>query len=367
MPWFVDRMCKIIELFRSAMIKVIVVILCLGLNAFLSAIEMAFVTLGLPHLKQLKRSGDADASRLIKFRENPERTLSILQVGITLVGSVSAAVTGAGAHELLSPWVQAHFHVSDRYVDLISIAMLVVPLTYVSVVAGELVPKTLALRNPIRVALFGSRIMQILDELFSPIISSLEWSTRIILRMAKISGEVIPKSGDEISIDNLSAQHQQYVINLVDLEKKRISDVMLPWNQVITAHINQTIPEVSQAFFSSGHTRLPVCDDNNVIGILHAKEFMAFREAGATDWKSLVRNILKIKETESILRSLRMMQVSRRHLGLVLSKENVLIGIITLEDIIEEIVGDIYDEDDDGAVRSILAASAAFKLHSRKR
>jgi putative hemolysin len=350
--------------YGDLMVKLAVVLVCLMINAILSAVEMAFISLSVPLLKQLKKEGDGLAARLLTYRENPERTLSILQVGITLVGAVSAAVGGAGAEEILSPIIKSRYGLSDGVAGAIAVAIVVLPLTYLTVVIGELVPKTIALRHPLVVAKFGTPFLTILDKVFSPIVFILEISTRLISRFFRFRTEPKSENSENINIDRLSAQHQQYVVNLVDLEQKKIRDVMFPWEKVNTVHVSQSAEKVAEIVMASGHTRLPVCDDTSVLGLLHTKEFMAFRHAGAIEWTSIVRPILKIKETDSLLKVLRLMQTSRKHLCLVLSFQNVLIGIITLEDILEEIVGDIYDEDDDGAVRSILAASANLKLRS---
>lgn len=348
------------------MLTVLIIAVCLFINAFLSAIEMAIVSLSLPQLKSLSRQGDAGATRLLRFRENPERTLSILQIGITLFGSVSAAVGGAGAEESIRPFFQTQYGFSENLATVIAVTLVVLPLTYVSVVVGELVPKTLALRHPLTVAKFGTKTLLVLDQIFSPLVFILEKSTRVITRLIRIRSEPHNKISGEVNIEGLTHQHRQYVVNLVDLENKRIRDVMVPWSQVNIVHVDQTMQKVAEVILQSGHTRLPVVDSQNVIGVLHTKEFMSYREAGATEWSSIVRPILKVKEAESLIRALRMMQISRRHMSLVLSKDEVLIGIITLEDIIEEIVGDIYDEDDDGSVRSILASKAALRFRSKK-
>ncbi len=345
---------------------ILIIIVCLGISGHLCAIEMALVSLNLPQLKILARQGDFTAASLLKYRENPERTLSILQMGITLVTSISAAVGGAGAEGRIRPWFQSHYELSDITASLLAVVAVVLPLTYLSLVVGELVPKTLALRHPLTFARWGSRTIVIMDRIFSPVVFVLEKSTRFITRMIRIRSDPVHKTVGEVNIEDLTHQHRQYVVNLVDLENKRIRDVMVAWAQVNIVHVDQTILKIAEVVLQSGHTRLPVADNQNVIGVLHTKEFMSYREAGATEWTSIVRPILKVRETESLIRALRMMQISRRHMSLVISKDDVLIGIITLEDIIEEIVGDIYDEDDDGTVRSIMASKAATRMRAQK-
>jgi putative hemolysin len=134
------------------MIELAVIAACLLLNGILAGVEMAFVTIGRPRLRELARSGNRDAQSILKLRENPERTLSILQIGITLVGAIAAAVGGAGAEELLDPILMQRFAVTEETAEIIGIILVVLPITYLSVVVGELVPKALALRNPQKIS-----------------------------------------------------------------------------------------------------------------------------------------------------------------------------------------------------------------------
>ncbi len=161
----------------------VVVLACLVINAVLACIEMAFVSVGRPMLRQLAMTGNPDAKRLLTLRENPERTLSVLQIGITLVGVISAAVGGAGAEETLSPWLQARLQVTEPIAEIISILLVVVPITFLSVILGELVPKTVALKRPLSIALFSSRWLSLADAVLAPIVGIMEWMTKQILRI----------------------------------------------------------------------------------------------------------------------------------------------------------------------------------------
>ena len=165
------------------MFTIIVILLCLLLNAVLSCLEMAFVTVSRPHLKQIAGKGSQSAQRVLKLKETPERTLSVLQIGITLVGAISAAVGGAGAEEGLSPIIQSRFGLDESTAEAISITLIVIPLTYLSVVIGELVPKTLALKFPMKLVLLGGLFLQMMDKFFSPVVFVLEISTKIIIRL----------------------------------------------------------------------------------------------------------------------------------------------------------------------------------------
>ena len=153
----------------------------------------------------------------------------------------------------------------------------------------------------------------------------------------------------------LSTQHRQYVMNLVDLERKRINEIYLPWDKVTAVDVRSVAGEVEGTVIASGHTRLPVLKEGQVTGILNTKEFAALRASGREDWGSLIRPVVELQADTPLLTGLRRLQERRVHMGVVYSGKERL-GIVTLEDILEEVVGEIYDEDDDGAIRRLLSS-----------
>lgn len=353
------------------MFELLVIIICLLLNAVLAGAEIAFVAVNRPLLRQLVRQGDKRAKLLLQLRENPERTLSVVQVGITFVGALAGAVGGAGAEELLSPILKNIFAVGDATAETIAIGLVVVPLTYFTVVLGELVPKSFALKNTLGFALRAAPWLSLIDRIFGPIVTMFEWSTKQMLtllnliRLPRFAGGAAseasqePQVGDvadqSIMLESLSSQHRQYVVNLVNLERKRLKDILLPWKHVTHVQLTQPADEVRRIILASGHTRVPVFEETEVVGILNTKEFMALREAGGENWSSLVRPVVKLQADAPLLTGLRLLQ-ERRTLMAVVYENRTLLGIVTLEDILEEIVGEIYDEDDDGRLRRILSA-----------
>lgn len=340
----------------------IIIAVCLVLNALLAAAEMAFVTLTRSQVKELAKSGRSAATTLLNLRENPERTLSVMQVGIGMVGALAAAVGGAEAHQTLAPYLTEKFMVSAHVGKALSIALVVLPLTFFNVVFAELVPKTLALRNPARIALFSAHWLMALDTIFLPIVDLLEWTTKKILSL------FFPKSRqaqpmtptDTVELDQLSSQARQYVINLVGLEKKRVRDIALPWAQVDHVFFSQTISEVEAVALRSGHTRLPVIADGQVFGIINTKELIALIKSGSDKWTQIVRQMSRVQEYETLLKALRQMQEKRSHLSAVFAGTS-LVGIVTMEDILEEVIGEIYDEDDDGALKRILSTPSRLR------
>lgn len=347
--------------------EVIVVILCLLINAVLAAYEMAFVSVPKSELRSLAKSGTGAAVTLLQLRENPERTLSIIQIGITLVGAVAAAVGGAGAGDTLEPYLISHFQLSEQSAEAIALLVVVLPITYLSVVVGELVPKTLALRNPTLVVLGGAKILFLIDRLFSPFISILEASTQIILKY------FFPKSKKNLHIElptielnEFSPVHQKFILNMADIEKKQIKDILLPCGQVVFVDVTSNIQVVLQTVINSGHTRLPVKLNETIVGVLHTKEFISLKESGELDWQKIIRPNLVVTAFDSALGAMRLMQEKKTHMAMVTNNHQQIVGIVTLEDILEEIVGDIFDEDDDGRVRKVYESKIKSRVIMRE-
>ncbi|AGH94736.1 hemolysin family protein [Pseudobdellovibrio exovorus] len=348
------------------MSEFLIIALCLLMNAMLSCIEMAFVTVSKAHIKKLSQSGQIAAKRVLQLKQNPERTLSVLQIGITLVGAISAAVSGASAEEYLGPKILPYLNVSRETSEFIAIALIVLPLTYISVVIGELVPKSIALRSPLKVVLAGGYLLLAMDRIFYPFVILLESSTRFLTKFvfARIKSEGSINSEDGVDLDSLSEAHKQYVLNLINIDKRTVKDVMVPWEQVTIINENKHHYEVLEKIRSSRHTRIPVVNDNDeVIGLLHTKEFVSEAEITKIDWKQLIRSIITLNPKEPILNALKKLQNEKSHLAII-KENNRILGIVTIEDIFEEVVGEMYDEDDEP--NTLLALNSRIRTMNLK-
>ena len=325
--------------------------------------EIGFVSAPKPQLRHLAKAGSKEAKRVLELRDNPERTLSILQIGITMVGAIAAALGGAGATESFTPFFQQKFGLSETSAEAISIILVVIPITYLSVVFGELVPKTLSLRNPVRVSLRGVPWLTLAEKFLAPAVNVLEWSTKQIIRLFfRIPKPSASMPETVVEIDSLALHHQQAVLNLAHLERRRIHEILVPWDTVTFLRSTDSMEEIVSVVFASGHTRLPVTDDGGVLGILHTKEFLGFRENGGTDWKSIIRPIIRVQATDTALTTLRLMQLKRSHMAAIFSQTGQRLGVVTLEDILEEFLGDVYDEDDQSLIRKVFADRVKSKM-----
>jgi putative hemolysin len=342
------------------MIECLIVLICLIINALLAAAEVALISLSRSKLREEVKQGNRELKLVLELRENPERTLSIIQVGITFVGVIAAAVTGAGAGNWLCPYLKAWFSIGEKSSELLAIFLISLPFTYLSVVFGELVPKTLALRRPLFTSLLTAPYLQLCSKFISPVIAAFETSTKTILSLLPhkhIQEEEYEVRGkkSEMNLEHLSPPSRQYVLNIFRVEQTRVKEIFVPWEDTIYIHKQKPIHEVEHVIVSSGHTRLPVVEDDRVIGILNAKELLAFHHEGNKDWQRIIRPVIFLEEATPILTALRRLQDEHSHMAVV-TQNNHLKGVITMEAIFEEIVGDIYDEDDDGALKKILSA-----------
>jgi putative hemolysin len=344
------------------MLEVLIVCSCLLLNGLLAAYEMAFVSVSRSELRSLVKSGKSEAKILLRLREVPERTLSVIQIGITAVGSIAAAVGGAGASDTIEPLLAETFGMSDSSSEVISVIFVVVPITFFSVLIGELVPKSLALRHPLRISMVGVKWIVGAERALAPVVKVLETCTKAFLSLLPQGGKVREEAKDIVEISALPEFQQNYVMNLLQIEGRKIREVMLPWPKVVVVDSNAVFEEIVEIITRSGHTRLPVVKDGTVTGILHTKEFMLLKESGFEDWWTIVRPPLFVGASELALRVMRLLQERRYHMAIVGSVGQSPLGIVTLEDILEEIVGDIYDEDDDGRMRSAVMTKTRIKL-----
>jgi putative hemolysin len=198
------------------MIETSIIILCLLVNALLAGAEMAFVAVSKPGLRELVRQGNKKAELLLRLREHPERTLSVIQICITMVAALAGVVSGFVAEEGLSPIIESWFGFTENTSDTmaIAIAIVVLPLTYFTVVVGELVPKTLALKHTLGFALRAAPWLSFSDKILGPLVTILEWSTKRLLALLSFwprrRGEIEIKEpvGDTVELGSLSTQHR---------------------------------------------------------------------------------------------------------------------------------------------------------------
>lgn len=346
------------------MLDFLIVVACLFINAFFSAYEMAFVTVSREEMEELEDNAASILKRLNLFKKKPERTLSVIQIGITLVGAIAAAVGGTGAVENLEPYIVENYGLSNSIAEAIAVTAIIVPLTYFSVVFGELVPKTIALKHPLKVIRLGTKILSLIDTVLSPIVSFLEISTNVLLKLTGLhkSSEEEESLAESLEIGNLPNYHQKFVKNLVSLKGRKVSKAMIPWEKVSYLNFSDSEEEVRIKINSTPHSRFPVVDEDVIVGILLKKELPEIQYQAQIPWQGILRSAVKAKENEKVLEAFLKMQDKQSPLAVVENDDGQYIGIITIEDFIEEIVGDINDKSDLSFTTKMLSNRPKIKL-----
>ena len=348
-------------------LTLLIVILCLGMNAVLACAEMAFVTVDKRKLRKDALGGNRKAQFLLQMQETPERILSVVQIGITLVGMISAAVSGASAEESLTPWLMGQFRFQEKLAETLSIAIVVVPLTVFSVIIGELVPKSLAIKYSYAICLFLSPALKIADKVLGVLVTPMERVTNAIVDsiFPEEEGPVVLNGESEVSLSGLLSEHKEYIHNLIDLDAKLVERAMVPWNGVEYLDSNASGGEVYEFLLSKGRTRFPVVDHGEVYGFLHLKEFLQLQYAGEGDnWLSFVRPISLIEPSAKILSALKLMKMNKIQI-LVVGKREAPLGILTLQDVIDEVLGDVVDENADKRIVGFLRHRVLRKRYRR--
>lgn len=326
------------------MTDLIIVLFCLAVNAVFSAFEMAFVTIDRDDIDDFDENHKNLKKHLLFFKSSPERTLSVIQIGITLVGAIAAAVGGTGAVETLEPLLVEKFVLSKAVAEAIAVFIIIVPLTYFSVVFGELVPKTVALRYPKEVLRFGTRVIYLFDKFLSPIVSFLENSTEFILRKLDLNKEEEEEIPEYVEIGKLPAYHRQFVHNLVSLKSRKVSSAMIPWEKVVYLEFSELDDAVRKKAQESRRSRFPVIDGDVLVGLFHVKEWTEKINGLIVPWQSILGPAFSVSHNENILEAFLKMQEGNHHLAVVTGPDGSFAGIITIEDVLEQIVGSIKDD-----------------------
>jgi putative hemolysin len=342
------------------LISIVLIIIFIFINGFFAASEIAVVTLRKSRIKKLMDDGKKNAAILHKLRETPEKFFAIIQIGVTLAVTLASAIGGVIAVETLKPILEG---ISIPFLsassEAVAIAIVASVITYFSIIFGELIPKTVALSHPETVGLLSAPVIDKFSKLANLFVQILMFTTNMLL---KPFGKKAFRKKSYISEDEIKLlleegrekgifedEEKQLIHSVFDFADIFVKEVMVPTPQMVTIGINMPIDQVKQIILEEQFTRYPIIgkDLNDIRGTLHAKDF--FNTLLKTD-NILIRKIIKpplfAPETMKISFLLRDMQKRRVHMAIVIDEYGAVSGLVTLEDLIEEIIGEIRDEFD---------------------
>lgn len=348
--------------FGTAVLLVLLQFVFVFINAFFAASELAVMQLTPTRLRRQIEEGDKKAERILKMVESPSVFLSTIQIAITLAGYLGAAFAADNFAEPIANWLYygLNFQVlAYGVLNTLVVVLLTIVLAYFTLVLGELVPKQIALARPYEVAKLASGVIAGLAKVLKPAIRLISASTRGVLRLFGLTDtrDEEPVTEDEIRMmvdasqetGNIDANEREMIENVFELNNTLARDVMTHRVDVVAIEADAEIQEILDIIESSGMSRFPVYDDSldNVLGVLNARTYLLnLRRREPKTVRELLRPACFVPETVQANVLLRDMQTRKDHLAIVLDEYGGFSGLVSLEDLIEEIVGNIYDEFD---------------------
>lgn len=335
--------------------EVLFIFILILANGVFAMTEAAVMSSRKERLQQWAKAGNDGARTVLELGHDPTRFLSTVQFGITLVGVLAGVYGGATIAEQLAIYVEK-IPLLTPYSKAVSLGLIVAIITYLSLIIGELVPKRLALNNPERIAATLIKPMRFLAKTASPAVSFLSHSTNAVLRVIGVKPSTEPPvTEDEIKImleegkqaGVFEKAEQDMVERIFKLGDRRVYTLMTPRADVIWLDVDDA-REAIQEKAASGRSRFPVCEGSldHVLGIVKMKDLLARSLAGQTlDLRSALRQPLYVPESMRAFKVLEQFKQSRTHIALVLNEYGSVQGLITLNDILEAIVGDMPSSD----------------------
>ncbi|WP_231099171.1 hemolysin family protein [Streptobacillus moniliformis] len=330
------------------------IVVLILINAFFSGSEMAIISINKNKLKILIDEGNEKALKLEKLMEEPANLLSTIQIGITLAGFLASASAAISLSEFLSIFLNK---ISFPYYQQVSVILVTLLLSYISLVFGELIPKRLALLNPEKIALTNVNIILFVYKLFIPFIKILSFSTNLFLRIFKINEndnlDIITKQEIKMIVNDsdIKDTERAMIEKIIDFEDKVAREIMIPRTSMFAIDIDSSINEIFSHEDLIRFSRIPVYreDLDNIVGILHTKNLLKKAyEIGFENVKinEILQEAYFVPETKKIQSLFLEMKTLKKHIVILIDEYGGVSGIVTLEDLIEEIVGNINDEYD---------------------
>ena len=339
--------------------SIIILIILILINAFFASAEIAFISLNDAKIDIQAKEGNKKAKKIQNMLKNPSKFLATIQIGVTLAGFLSSAFASDTFADKLAPvlntWIPS---LSISTWKSISIIIITIILSYFTLVFGELVPKRIAMKYYEKVSFASIGIIKTISVITAPFVKFLTFSTNIVSKLFGVTGEEEDNVTEEeirMMVDvgeekgTIEEEEKEMINNVFEFNDKFVSEIMVPRNKIFSLDIDMTIAEVIEKLSEDmRYSRIPVYDENmdNIKGIIYIKDLLISNKNKNSKIKSLVKEAYFVSETKRVNELFQELRKDKKQIAIVLDEYGGTAGMVTMEDILEEIVGEIYDEYD---------------------
>lgn len=372
--------------------QIIFQVVLIMINAFFAMTEVALISTNKIKLKKMADEGDNIAKKLVDISEDPSEFLSTIQIGITFANFIASAFAADGLSGYLADFIYNTLNVKVLSYEMMSTASLIlitIILSYFTLVLGELVPKRIAMQKPMEVARFACIPVSAISTVVKPAVKFLSLSTNVVLKGLRIDTNEEEDSITEeeirmmLEIGNtggtINSDEKEWIDNVFDFSDSSVREIMTHKSEVVGIYEDDSLSEIEEKIHETGYSRYPVYreNDNDIKGILYSKDFFAEvyncfakedDDLGVVVNKNelnIMDNLRKpyfIPDSMSSLLLFKNMQKNNTHIAIVINEYGENIGLITMEDLLEEIVGNIYDEYDECDDEDVKISETTWKI-----
>ncbi len=346
----------------NIVLKILLLLVLILVNAYFAMAEIAVISLNDAKMEKMADDGHKKAKLVLKLTKNPTKFLSTIQIGITLAGFLTSASAATSFAELLTKAVTTKFNVSASIISPISVVLITLVMSYFSLVLGELVPKRIGMQVPEKVAFMVAKPLHLISKITSPFVRFLSFSTNTVVRILGFDPNADEESVTEEEIRMMvdvggekgviEDDQKEMINNIFEFDDIDAGDVMTHRTDVVAADVNDaTVDDFIQLAIDNGRSRIPLYDEDidNIVGIVYVKDLLKYigKQMPA---KKILRDIMRepyfIPETKACGELFKEMRERRVQMAVVVDEYGGTAGIVTIEDIVEAVMGNIQDEYD---------------------
>lgn len=342
------------------LIPILILIILTGLNAFFAASEIAFISLNDNKIEKQAREGNKKAKYIAKMLEAPSKFLATIQIGITFAGFLSSAFASDTFADILAPVLNSWIPIGLGVWQSISIILITIILSFFTLIFGELVPKRLAMKNYEKIAFATIGIIRGISIITAPFVKLLTVTTNAISKLFGVGEneeEIVTEEEIKMMVDQgeengtIEEEEKELINNIFEFNDITVSEIMTHRTDMFAVDINMSAGELIEQIIKDDckHSRIPVYDEtiDEIKGVLYVKDIIKHINKKTFKIKNIMKEAYFVSQNKLINELFKELQRNKKHIAVIVDEYGGTAGLITMEDIVEEIVGEIYDEYDE--------------------